>query len=136
TGRAGFAVKQQAGVGSSPGSVVAADFDRDGALDLAVANRGHRTDDGFAGSSVTILRGDGAGGFAVAATLANDIADSDIAAGDLDGDGIPDLVVGDGDVSVFRGRGDWTFREAITWGTLFSWGPIFLRDFDGNGRTD
>ena len=64
------------------------DLDRDGKLDVATANNG--------ANSVSVLRGDGLGGFgaAVGVTVANPIMGAyGIAAGDLNRDGRTDLVV-------------------------------------------
>lgn len=68
-------------------SAVAEDFDRDGMMDLAVRN-----DDDF---TISILRGIGNGEFRLTQELTNnDIAYSGhISAGDLNNDGMPDLVV-------------------------------------------
>ena len=49
-------------VGLHPSAIVAADFNGDGRLDLAVANSGSGT--------VSILHGNGAGGFTLAQTVA------------------------------------------------------------------
>src|SRR5579871_435332 len=67
-------------VGNAPGSVASGDFNGDGFTDIAVLNRGD--------STISILLGDGSGGFTVVGTKpasgANAVA---IAAADLDGDG-------------------------------------------------
>jgi hypothetical protein len=61
-----------------------------------------------------------------------------VVAGDLDGDGNPDLAVasprGDG-VSVLRNRGDGTFMagESVLSGSLLE---LALADLDGDGKLD
>ena len=74
-------------VATGPRSVVARDLNRDGRLDLAVAN--------FGSDNVTVLLGNGAGGFGSAATITVAPGDgpSSVAGGDLNGDGKEDLVV-------------------------------------------
>src|SRR5947209_3442830 len=71
---------------SQPFSITTADFNHDGALDLATAN--------FGGGNLSVMRGDGHGGFSgpaafSAGTSAGPVA---IASGDFDRDGNPDLV--------------------------------------------
>jgi hypothetical protein len=77
-----------AGVGTAPNAVAVGDFNRDGKMDVAVVNKG--------AGNVSILLGNGSGGFTagpnspIATGASNPI---DIATGDLDRDGILDLVV-------------------------------------------
>ena len=71
--------------------ITAADFDRDGNLDLAVSN--------YSSHNVSILVGDGAGSFSVAFNYPDPIvlaalnSPAEVMAGDLNGDGQPDLAV-------------------------------------------
>ncbi|MEA2446187.1 MAG: hypothetical protein QOJ12_3479, partial [Thermoleophilales bacterium] len=71
--------------GTNPESVVVADFNGDAKPDLASVNGG--SDD------ITIMLGDGTGGFTAAVTSPELVGDgpSAIAAGDFNGDGKPDL---------------------------------------------
>lgn len=83
-------------VGRQPTAMVSADFDRDGRPDLAVANRIEH--------SVSILlnrtpMGSSTAHFAPAFEILLDGAPVDLATGDLDGDGRPDLVVAHRDES-------------------------------------
>jgi hypothetical protein len=113
-------------VGSEPDALVAADLDHDQnrILDLVVANSSGGLD---LMGSLTVLQGRGNGTFAcVAGTDASCPApeitsptfDDPIAmtAADLNGGGIPDLVVvndfGDS-LSVLFGKGDFTFEDAV-----------------------
>jgi hypothetical protein len=72
-------------VGDGPSSVVVEDFNRDGRLDLAVANAGS--------NNVSVLLGNGDGTFQPAVNF--DVGDvpMSVAVGDFNLDGLPDLVV-------------------------------------------
>ena len=90
--------------GMSPISMVAADFNRDGKADLALANSGS--------NNVTIMLGVGNGTFNQVASPPTGSSPSSIAVGDFNGDGIPDLAVanrGDNTVTILQGKGDGTF---------------------------
>jgi outer membrane protein assembly factor BamB len=87
-GSGGFPSGSSVAVGSQPTAVVAADFDGDGDLDLAVGNEG--------ADNVQVLRNDGGDFSVVPSPLALPGTDRDplsLAAGDFDGDGDPDLAV-------------------------------------------
>ncbi len=125
--------------GSRPRSVTAGDLDGDGDLDLAVAN-------GF-NNDVSILLGDGAGGFAGLTSIAAGNNPVSVATGDFNADGDLDLVVanllGD-DVSVLLNEGALCLGDLDGDGMvgivdflalLAAWGtdPGGPPDFDGDG---
>ena len=90
--------------------VVAGDFNRDGAVDLALANNGEK--------SVTILTNQtGAGrGFTVAQRIMLGGGPFDIAAADLDNDSVTDLVVANADlnsIDILLGEPDGTFQPPV-----------------------
>src|SRR5438034_1418988 len=90
-------------VGPGPVSIVAADFNGDGKMDLATANS--------AGSSVSILFGNGDGSFSPAVDYRSGRNPSSLAVADFNGDGEPDLVVanaGDSTVSFLINNGNGT----------------------------
>ncbi|HJW13458.1 MAG TPA: CRTAC1 family protein [Thermoanaerobaculia bacterium] len=122
-----------------PGSGVAVlDFDGDGFEDLFVAD----------GVRSILYRNDGHGRFTdvtAAAGLATPdgkgIAATGVAAGDVDGDGFPDLFVTDafGPARLFRNRGDGTFEEATGSSGISVIGnarSAAFADVDGDGDLD
>ena len=139
-GRGGFApaLGSPVPVGIEAHLVVAGDFDRDGALDLAVTE--HDSND------VVLLRGNGRGSFTVAATRARAIEgiaphNHGLVAADFDGDRIPDLATSNNSgnsVSVLLSDGGGGFRPAA--GSPFSAGrapyPLAVADWNGDGRLD
>ncbi len=114
--------------------ISAADFDGDGKRDLAVLNASQGQ------PSVAILQGNGNGSFVVNPTQYPVAAQSVIAAGDLDSDGKPDLVVpgAANGLQVLINTGGGTFRYAQTYptGTQGGAGAIVLGDVDRDGRLD
>jgi hypothetical protein len=93
----------------TPESVVSADFNGDGQADLAISNR-------FS-NDVSILLGNGAGGFAAATNFAAGSSPMSLISADFDGDGKTDLAVADAgsdSVSVLAGDGTGSFAFAGT----------------------
>jgi hypothetical protein len=130
-------------VGNFPVAVTVADFNGDGVPDLAVANQG-RPVDGAPGT-VSILLGNGDGTFQAAVSYKAGFSCSQVAVGDLNGDGSLDLVVvnaGDADgnfpgsVTVLLGNGDGTFQTARTYAAGQAPVSVALADFDGDGILD
>src|SRR5271169_3453698 len=122
-----------------PGSGVAVlDFDQDGNEDLFVGDgvrsilyhndgKGHFTD-------VTVRAG-------LAGSESSGIAATGVAAGDIDGDGYPDLVVTDafGPTRLFRNRRDGTFEEITASSGIVTEGPTrsaAFADVNGDGNLD
>ncbi|HEU0116880.1 MAG TPA: VCBS repeat-containing protein, partial [Thermomicrobiales bacterium] len=120
--------------GTAPNGVATADFDRDGILDLAVANSG-------SDNNVSIFLGNGNGTFDPASTptVTAGTTPAAVTIGDFNADGKLDLAVannGSDNVSVLLGNGDGTFQSAMNSGV--GTGPIALAvgDFDRDGVPD
>jgi FG-GAP-like repeat len=124
-------------VGTAPAALALADFNRDGKLDIAVANSGSK--------NVTVLLGDGKGGFTPATGSPFPAGDnpSDIAVGDVNGDGKLDLAFANHDtdyLTVLTGDGKGGFRPAPGSPFTVQSKPhphgIALADFNGDGKPD
>lgn len=121
-------------VGTQPRSVTSGDWNKDGNLDLAVANTG---DD-----NVSVLMGNGYGAFEIAANIptAGD-GPGFLINGDWDGNGAPDLAVAnrDGDsIAFLLGNGQHSFQLQDTGPILVGNRPISLTsgDWDHDGDRD
>ncbi len=99
------------------------DFNRDGVPDIAIASE--------TSSSMSVLFGNGDGTFGAATVYTTDYA-ADIAAADVNHDGLTDLIAGD---IVFLGNtaGIFTPKFGATPGVS---GPISIFDIDGDGNPD
>jgi len=113
------------------------DFNGDGIPDLAIANT--------AANMVNILLGNGDGTFtpstaATSPTGSNPVA---IAVADFNGDGIPDLAIGNdphggssGSLTILLGNGDGSFNAAASPATPSGVNSIAVADFNGDGKAD
>lgn len=126
--------------GEYPTGGMVVDFNRDGNLDLLTAN--------FHGNSVSVLLGNGDGSLGPVASYPTTPAGetSNLAVGDLNGDGYPDVIAtnqGTGTVSEFMSRFDGTLGPSVTAPV----GPQGLEhlprpfsaaigDFDEDGKND
>jgi hypothetical protein len=121
--------------GSQPRSVVLADFNHDGNLDVATANAAG--DGGF--SDVSILLGNGDGTFQARQSVLAGDSPWQVKTADLDRDGVPDLVVPDSNssfVHVLLGNGDGTFSEKPTVSVGFGPVAVAIADFNRDGVLD
>ena len=131
------------GTNKEPVRLAIADFNGDGKLDIAMAN--------YESNNVVIFKGTGTGGFTIQTTKsigAGAIGPRSIAAGDFNGDGKVDLVVGNyvtDNVSVLLGNGTGGLSNA----TLFYTGSdttapleatsprsVAVADFNADGKAD
>jgi large repetitive protein len=99
--------------GVAPSSVAAADFSGGGHLDLAVANNGGQSGKG----SLMVFSGTGKGTFKKPVTYKITGSPWAVAAGDLNGDDLPDLAVSNlsGDVLVLMNDGTGKFLKPVTY---------------------
>ena len=132
--------------GYSAFSVDVADVNGDGTPDLVVANECASSD--CANGSVSILLGKGDGTFQAAVSYNSGGHDAlSVTVWDVNGDGKPDLLVAnycadsncltDGNVGVLLGKGDGTFRAAVTYDSGASHAvSVTVGDVNGDGKPD
>ncbi|HEY9401463.1 MAG TPA: Calx-beta domain-containing protein [Pyrinomonadaceae bacterium] len=121
----------QVPAGQGPSALVARDFNGDGHLDLAVANR--QSDD------VSILLGDGANNFSSPTNYTVGMDPFSISAGDFNGDGKADLVTTNytsHNISVLLGTGAGTFGSASNFATDSNPHGLGVGDFNGDNLSD
>jgi len=117
--------------GPSPQSIATGDFNGDGKLDLAVADRNS--------NSVSILLGNGDGTFQPPVSYSVDLAPVFVVVGDFNGDGKLDLAVvnaGSNDVSILLGNGDGTFQPAVSYSVGRNPQSVTVGDWNGDGKLD
>lgn len=118
-------------VGRGPVVVMAADFNKDGKLDLVTAND--------TGSSVSVLLGNGDGTFPTRNDYVAGSFPHWVAVADFNGDGYPDLVEtneGSNNVGIFLNNGDGTFQGMKTYPTALEPWSVSVGDFNKDGKQD
>ena len=118
-------------VQTSPLTIVAADFNNDGELDLATPNNSSNT--------VSVLLGNGNGTFQPQMTFLPGASPRTIAGADFNNDGNQDLAVthlGSNVVSIHLGNGDGTFQAATPFATASGPEGMAVADLNGDGSLD
>ena len=121
--------------GTGPYGIAEGDLNGDGILDLATLAYGQ------AKTHLNVLLGNGNGTFRLANTYLAAPGAHTVTIGDVNGDGIPDLIVlnetVEDNVSVFLGTGGGKFQaQAATFGTWAAIGPVKIADVNGDGKPD
>src|SRR5262249_41496754 len=119
--------------GLNPQTVISADFNGDGNLDLATAN--------YSDGTVSVLLGNGDGTFTPApnSPFSTGSGPYSLAVGYFDSGNTLDLAVtnvADNTVSVFLGKGDGTFPTSSTYPVGHAPSSVATGDFDGDGTID
>jgi len=115
--------------GTNPLAPVIADFNGDGYPDVATANH----------FSMSVLLANGRGGFRAPQLYPARARTQSLAAGDLNGDGRPDLVLtkfSRDAVSVFLARADGSFRAGVDYRTDDGPYTVAITDLNLDGRPD
>jgi hypothetical protein len=133
--------------GCSAGPIALADVNGDGFLDVVLANGAVLVPPGGKTiGTITVYLGKGNGSFQSGVSYTIGYNATSVAIGDLNGDGKPDIVVGDsggggtfppspGGLAVLLGNGDGTFQNAVRYASAnLNW--VAMADFNGDNFPD
>ncbi len=126
--------------GAYPASVVAADFNGDGRVDLAVANsQQFQTTPPFKNGSISVFLGNGDGTFGPSTFYRAGASPISLTVADLNGDGHLDLAAADFQgtaLAVLMGVGDGTFQDPLFVAAGREPFCVASADLDGDGTVD
>ena len=134
-GLGGFGAATNFGAGPTPYFLIVEDFNGDGNADLATANS--NSSDRL-GDGVSVLLGNGLGGFGAATIFAAGAGPTSVISGDFNGDGNADLVATNfysDNVSVLLGNGLGGFGAATNFAVVSPF-SVTVGDFNGDGKAD
>jgi hypothetical protein len=132
-GSGGFQTTGLINAGVAPIAVAVGDLNGDGTQDIAVSDEGHSTN-----GRVQVLLGNGDGTFAPAATYFAGPFGTSLVLGNIHGDGIDDIAVGNegSTVDLLTGNGDGTFLSATNFAIDIGASDVAVGDFNGDGLQD
>jgi hypothetical protein len=120
---------------SASGTIAVADLNGDGFLDVVVGNQSN--------ASISILLGDGSGGFSSSFALTMPGYPNYVMARDLNADGFADLVIAGygvegeiGSVWVLLGNGNGTFQPPVVYESAPNTGAFAVSDVNQDGNPD
>ena len=126
------AVNYSVGAGTPhPQRIISGDFNGDSKIDLVEGN--------LLPGDMSILLGDGLGGFGLATHFGNGFDPTAIISNDFDGDGKKDLVVGQNgsaNIKILLGTGTGSFGTAVNYTVTNTPKAIVSSDFNADGILD
>jgi hypothetical protein len=133
-----FSAPTNISVGSKPQSIAVGKIFGDSLPDLAVTYCGSSCS-GTGSAGVSVLLGNGSGGFSAASNFAAQTYPTSVAIGDLNGDSKSDVAVtnnGSGDVSILFGDGLGGFSAPTNFSAHTQPSALAIADLNGDSRRD